>query len=44
MAVPLHALNAIGYFTTSTSKLDFAMYVFFSNPRLKPAADFKEKF
>lgn len=44
VAASFHALNAIGYFSTSISKLDFAMRTFFSKSPLKPAADFKEKF
>jgi len=43
-AVPFRALNAMGYFAASMSKLHFAMGVFFSKSPLKPAADFEEKF
>lgn len=42
--LPFHALNAMGYFTASVSKLDAAMHIFFSKSPLKPTAVFKKKF
>lgn len=44
VAVPSRALQAMGYFRASLSKLHYAMHIFFSKSPLKSTADLKEQF